>query len=83
MKTVTQEYIDTLQKLLDSKLDRIAQIERMLGEIRARYSKMTNSQLHEAIRDVRGMQKELEAENAWCEKTRKEIREFYKPAMVI
>ena len=83
MHTTTFEEILELEELLAAKMDRIAALERMVADIRSRYSDMTDSQLREAIRDIRGTEQMLAEEKAWCEKTKTRIKAFYAPATKI
>lgn len=83
MHTTTFEEILELESILASKMDRIAALERMVADIRSRYSDMTDSQLREAIRDIRGTEQMLVEEKAWCEKAKNRIKAFYAPASKI
>jgi len=83
MHTTTFEEILELEELLAAKMDRIAALERMIADIRSHYKDMTDSQLREAIRDIRGTEQMLAEEKAWCEKAKTRIKAFYAPASKI
>lgn len=83
MHTTTFEEILELESILAAKMDRIGALERMVADIRSRYSEMTDSQLREAIRDIRGTEQMLAEEKSWCEKAKTRIKAFYAPASKI
>lgn len=83
MHTTTFEEILELESILAAKMDRIGALERMVADIRSRYSEMTDSQLREAIRDIRSIEQMLAEEKAWCEKAKTRIKAFYAPASKI
>lgn len=83
MHTTTFEEILELESILAAKMDRISALERMIAEIRSRYSEMSDSQLKEALRDIRGTEQMLAEEKAWCEKAKTRIKAFYAPASKI
>ena len=83
MHTDTLKDIRELETLLAAKMDRISALERMIADIRSRYKDMTDSQLREAIRDIRGTEQMLAEEKAWCEKAKTRIKAFYTPASKI
>ena len=80
MHTDTLKDIRELEEILAAKMDRIGALERMIEDIRGRYSEMTDSQLREALRDVRGTEQMLAEEKTWCEKAKTRIKAFYAPA---
>ena len=80
MHTTTLSEIRELEEILVAKMDRIGALERMIKDIRGRYSEMTDSQLREALRDVRGTEQMLAEEKIWCEKAKTRIKAFYAPA---
>lgn len=80
MHTDTLKDIRELESILAAKMDRIGALERMIEDIRGRYSEMTDSQLREALRDVRGTEQMLAEEKTWCEKAKTRIKAFYAPA---
>ena len=83
MHTTTLSEIRELEELLAAKMDRISALERMITDIRFHYKDMTDSQLREAIRDIRGTEQMLAEEKAWCEKAKTRIKAFYAPASKI
>ena len=83
MHTTTFSDILELESLLAAKMDRISALERMIADIRSHYKDMTDSQLREAIRDIRGTEQMLAEEKAWCEKTKARIKAFYAPATIV
>ena len=80
MHTDTLKDIRELEEILAAKMDRIGALERMVADIRSRYKDMTDSQLREAIRDIRGTEQMLAEEKIWCEKAKTRIKAFYAPA---
>lgn len=83
MKFTKIEDIYALENLSFAKKARINALTRIIEQVRARYSEMTDSQLAEALRDVRGMQREIDDAKKWCDEADAGIKAFYKPAMVI
>ena len=82
MKHTTLDEITQIMDIMAAKKDETAALRNIVAEIRTRYSTMTDSQLAEAIRDVRGMQKAIEDNEAWLAKAEQKVRDFFKPAAV-
>ena len=77
MKQPTLDYILELHNHIVFKTERIAQLNRMISIIRSKYKDMTDSQLEEAIRDVKGMEREIKEHKKYCEDAQKEVDAFF------
>ena len=77
MKQPTLEYILELHNHIVFKTERIGQLNRMISIIRSKYKDMTDSQLEEAIRDGKGMEREIAEHKKYCEKAQKEVDAYF------
>lgn len=77
MKQPTLDYILNLRNAILARTEEIKHLTRLIEEMRSHYSAMAPNQLNEAIRDVVGMHKQIEAHKAFCEHAQKEVDAYF------
>lgn len=80
MKYMTTADIATLRAHITAKTDMINAYERMIKDIRSKYSTMTDKQLAAAVMDVQSMKRDIADERVWIRKAEAQIARFYRPA---
>ena len=78
MKHMTLDEALLLHNFIVEKTARVEHLERMINMARASYKHMTPAQLNEAVRDIAGMRKEIEAHKAWIKEAQKMIDDYFK-----
>ena len=77
MKQPTLDYILNLRNAILARTEEIKHLTKLIEEMRSHYSVMAPNQLNEAIRDVVGMHKQIEAHKAFCERAQKEVDAYF------
>ena len=81
MKHMTLDEILQLRNFILQKTEEIAHYQRVTAMIRSNYKNMNKTELEVAIADVRWMENQVKAHQAWCDEAREVINNFYKPAV--